>query len=143
MQTSLDITVVDTTKLGQLMDATSTAGFEQGGNPEWGDLMNVYYTLSDSDKIRDTMLADAILNARAKAENMAKAAGAILGAVQQIQEGNSPNFNYPRPVPMMAMTKAELTSSAPIAPPAGEQQMQASVTVTFELNRPPLSSFMK
>lgn len=136
VQTNLDITVGDTAKLGGLMDAISSAGFEQGANTEWGNLISVYYTLSDPDKLRDEMLAQAIANAKTKAESMADAAGAKLGNVYQINENGTPQF---QPVmalaaraPMMAMAK-DAAGSAEMAPPSGEQQIQSNVTVTYEL----------
>lgn len=132
VQTSLDITVVDTTKLGQLMDATSNAGFEQGGNPEWGDLMNVYYTLSDSDKIRSDLLQQAIANAKIKASSMAQAAGSSLGAVWQITEGGV-QFQQPVPMMMSAVPAMAMSAKESVAPPAGEQQVTASVTISYEL----------
>lgn len=137
VQTMLDITVGDTSKLGKLMDAVSAAGFEQGANTEWGSLTNVYYTLSDPEKIRDDMLTEALANAKEKAEKMASAAGSSIARVYQISESGTPSFDFPRPimmrtaVPMMAMDKA--AGSAEMAPPAGEQEVNASVTVMFEL----------
>jgi len=133
VQTNLDITVGDTSKLGGLMDSITNAGFENNANTEWGNLINVYYTLSDPDALRDDMLAQAIENAKAKAERMAKASGASLGDVYQINEGGTPQF---QPVmvaaaPRAMMMKAEAASD--MAPPAGEQEVQSSVTVTYEL----------
>lgn len=132
-QTQLDITVPDTKKLGTLMDQIASAGFEQGANTEWGNLISVYYTLSDPDKVRDEMLVKAIANARAKASRMADAAGASLGKVYSINESGTPQFQ-PVMAPMMAragMAKAEMAMDA--APPAGEQNVQSNVTVTYEL----------
>ena len=134
-QTNLDITVGDTKKLGGLMDKIAAAGFEQGANTEWGDLMSVYYTLSDPDKVRDEMLVQAIGNAKEKAERMASAASASLGNVYQINEQGTPQFQ-PVMAPMMArapgfgvMADAKMEA----APPAGEQNVQSNVTVTYEL----------
>ena len=133
-QTNLDITVPDTSKLGGLMESISNAGFEQGANTEWGNLISVNYTLSNPDKVRDDMLVDAIANARAKAERMAEAANAKLSSVYQINEGNSPQFR-PIMAPMMMRAEAGMAMSAKMdaAPPAGEQQVESSVTVTYEL----------
>jgi len=134
VQTNLDITVPDTAKLGGLMDSISSAGFEAGANTEWGNLLSVYYTLSSPDKLRDEMLTQAIANAKAKAERMASAAGASLGDVYQINEQGTPQF---QPImamaraPMAMMAKAEMSDAS--APPAGEQQIQSTVTVTYEL----------
>lgn len=134
VQTGLDITVGDTKKLGPLMDAISKGNFEQGANTEWGNLMNVYYTLSNPDKLRDEMLTEAIVNAKGKAERMANAAGANISGVYQIQESGTPQFQpvmamARAPAPMMAMASDKMES----APPAGEQEVQANVTVTYEL----------
>lgn len=132
-QTNLDITVGDTAKLGGLMDSISSAGFEQGANTEWGNLLSVYYTISKPDEVRDALLADAITNAKTKAERMADAAGAELGKVYQLNENGTPQF---QPVMLRAaapmMAKAE-SAMADAAPPAGEQKIESSVTVTFEL----------
>lgn len=133
VQSNLDVTVGDTTKLGGLMDAIAGGGFEQGANTEWGNLMSVYYTLSKPDALRDDMLAQAIGNARVKAEKMANAAGADLGAVYQIHENGTPQFQpmmqaMAAPRSRMAMDKAEA-----VALPAGEQNVQSNVTVTYEL----------
>lgn len=134
VQTSLDITVGDTSKLGALMDQIASAGFEQGANTEWGNLMNVYYTLANPEKTRDEMLVAAIANARAKAERMADAAGADLGDVYQINENGTPQFR-PIMAPMMARAESMAAGMAKMdaAPPAGEQELQSNVTVTYEL----------
>jgi uncharacterized protein YggE len=131
-QTSVDITIGDTSKLAGLMDKITAAGFEKGANQEWGDLLSSYYTLSNPDQIRDELLAQAITNARSKAENMAKAAGAKIGRVYQINEGSVPSYS-PRPMPMLAMDKSAGAEAAPIAPPAGEQEVNSTVTVIYEL----------
>lgn len=134
VQTSLDVTVSDTARLADLMDQISGAGFEKGANTEWGNLMNMYYTVSNPEQIKEEMLIDAIANAKAKANRMAIAAGASLSRVHQITEGGAPMFE-PRPMPMMAMAKGGMAmdSEAAIAPPAGEQELQSTVTVVYEI----------
>lgn len=131
VQTNLDITVADTEKLGDLMEAVMGAGFEKNTNEEWGQLVNVYYTLSKPEKIRDEMLTEAIANAKVKAERMASAAGSSIGRVYAITEGGAPQFHPP--MPMMAMKMAGGVADAAMAPPAGEQEVNASVTVSYEL----------
>lgn len=134
VQTNLDITVGNTAKLAGLMDSIAKGGFEQGANTEWGNLLSVYYTLSNPDALRDEMLAQAIRNARTKAEKMADAAGAEIGGVYQINENGTPQF---QPVmaaaPQALMMRAEIASDKAMAPPAGEQNVQSNVTVTYEL----------
>lgn len=132
VQTQLDITVADTSKVADLMEKISAAGFEKGASTEWGNLLDLNYQISDPKKITDELNLDAIKNARSKAEKMADAAGASLGDVYQITEGSAPQFDFPRPMPMM-MAKSALAEAAPVAPPTGEQKINTTVTVTFEL----------
>lgn len=134
VQTMLDITVGETKKVGDLMDQIAGAGFEQGANTEWGQLMNVYYGISNPDAVRDDMLVEAIANAKTKADRMAAAAGASISRVHSITEGSVPVF-HPRPMPMFAMAKAasaDMTMES-VAPPAGEQELNSTVTVVYEL----------
>ena len=135
VQTQLDITVVDTAKVGVLMEKITEAGFEKDANTEWGNLLDLNYQVSEPEKKRDELLGEAITVARAKAERMAAAAGSSVARVQQISEGNVSDYN-PRPVPMMAMAKMSMAEAdgAPVAPPTGEQNLQANVSVVFELN---------
>ena len=134
MSSNIDITVTDTDHLAPLLDKITNAELDKGNAPEWGNLVNLYYTISNPEKLRDDLLAEAIANAKAKADNMSAAAGTAVGRVYEIREGGAPVFT-PTPMPMMARAMA---ASAPMmksaeAPPAGEQQVQSSVTVTYEL----------
>lgn len=136
VQTSLEITVKDVAKVGALLEKLSSAKLEQGMGQEWGNLINVSYTIGEPDKVRDEMLAEAIKNARGKAENMASAAGASVGSVLQITESGAPQF-MPIPMPMMAKGGGVMAMAADArmesAPPVGEQAVTANVTVVFEL----------
>lgn len=134
-QTNVDITVADNKKLSGLIEAITGAGFEQGANNEWGDLMNISYTLSNPDKIREDMLVEAIANAKEKAGHMASAAGANLGSVYTINEAGTPQFQpMMAPMPRAMLAKSSMMAEdAAMAPPAGEQVVNASVTVTYEL----------
>lgn len=134
MVTSIDIKVADTKKLGTVIEQLMASGLEEHNQQEYGQLLSTQYTIANPDKIRDEMLAEAIKNARTKAENMAAAAGAEVTRVYQINEGDAPQF-MPRAMPMMAMAKAEGAAYADTAapPPAGEQELRSTVTVIFEL----------
>lgn len=135
VQTQLDITVVDTSKVGVLMEKITEAGFEKDANTEWGNLLELNYQVSEPEKKRDELLAEAIAAARTKAEHMATAAGARVVGVQSISEGNVSPYN---PMPMMMMAKGAMMAEAsadmaPVTPPSGEENLQASVSVVFEL----------
>jgi|GEM_PF-2444233 len=134
VQSMIDLKVADTSKLGKLLDVIAKAKFDDQATPEWGNLINMYYTLSEPEKIREEMLAKAIANAKSKADKMAAASGAKVSRVFQINETGG--FN-PQPYPVaMLMAGAKMAmeaQAAPGAPPAGEQQIDATVTVTYEL----------
>ncbi len=136
-QLAVDITVGDVAKLGGLMDNVAKADLEKGATEDWGPLISVYYSLSNPEKIRDEMLTDALRNAKEKASKMAVAAGSNIARVYQIQESGSPNFYFPRPMMMReSMAINALVPALPkaeMAPPAGEQEVSASVTVMYEL----------
>lgn len=133
VQTNVDVTINDTTKLADIMDKITLAGFEKGANTEWGNLLNLYYTISKPDAIRDEIMIEAISNARSKAQKMATAAGAEIARVHSINESSSPQF-IGHPKQLFAMSKSLTTDSVEaVAPPAGEQQMNAIVTVVYEL----------
>lgn len=135
VQTMLDITVKKMEAMGDIMEKISEAGFEKGASTEWGQLMTMHYAVGEPERVRDEMLAEAVASARAKAERMAEAAGGSLGKVTSISEGSVPQI-MPYPVPMMAMAKSMdmAAESAPaVTPPAGEQSLNAQVSVSFEL----------
>lgn len=108
----------DLDRAGPLVDAAVAAGATSVYGPS--------LERSDADELRDQALADAVADARTKAEALAKAAGGSLGDVISVTESGG---SVP-PVPYAgrdAIATAEMT----IEP--GTQEIQASVTVTFEL----------
>lgn len=135
VQTLLDITVADTAKVGALMEKITEAGFEKDANTEWGNLLDLNYQVSAPEKKRDALLAEAIAAARTKAERMAEAAGTSVARVESISEGNVSPYQPPMRLMMAkAAMMDESAAAAPIAPPSGEENLQANVSVVFELN---------
>lgn len=93
---------------------------EAGAN----EMSGIEFIVSEQSKLLDEARAEAIADARRKAELYAKAAGVKLGRVVAINEdGASPP---PRPV-MQAMR----AGAVPVAP--GEQTLRAGVTVSYEI----------
>lgn len=137
VQTLLDMTVVDTAKVGVLMEKITEAGFEKDANTEWGNLLELNYQVSEPEKKRDELLAEAIAAARSKAERMASAAGARVVGVQSISEGRVNHLLNSPPLPIAAMRSVAMDAvsaeTVPVTPPSGEENLQASVSVVFEL----------
>lgn len=117
---SIEITLRDVSKASGLSDILNKSG-----------LTNVYgpnLTVDPNDNKGDTdLLAKAILDARSKADTIAKAGGTSVGKMINVVEGGN---NYP--IPYLDMrASAVKESSAPIQP--GTSTLYKSVTVTFEL----------
>jgi uncharacterized protein len=115
---SITVPADDLDSAGKLVDAAVAAG----ANNVYGPSLS----RSDADDLADKALADAVADARRKAESLAKAAGGSLGPVISVSESGT---SVP-PMPYAAR-EAALASDVNIEP--GTQDIQASVTVVFEL----------
>ena len=119
----VDVTVHDVTKAGEVIDA----GVDAGANLTNG----ITFTLSDQNPALDRALADAVRDARGKAEIMANAGDASLGQVVTLVESSAPTYPpvyYGRD---MAVASSEGGAPTPIEAPTLESQV--SVSVTWEL----------
>ena len=111
------VKVRDLSVLSGLLDKTIAAGAN--------DVSGIEFAVSDRSKALDRARRDAVDDARRKAELYAAAAGAKVGAVATINE-----TTHQPPVRPMMRTMRE-AASVPIEP--GEQKLQVSVTVAYEL----------
>lgn len=90
------------------------------------DVSGIYFTVAQRSTLLDKARADAVADARRKAEVLAKAAGVRLGRATAIIETSG------QPIPMERTTmRAAPGASVPVA--VGEQNLQVHVNVTFEL----------
>ena len=89
------------------------------------------FQLESPDAASDEARLDAMKKARARAELYAKAAGLTVKRILTISESGG----Y-APQPMVMFARAEkMMAAAPSPVAAGEVQVAASVTVTFELGQ--------
>lgn len=115
---SVSATVRKLDRAGAAVDAAVAAGANETSGPQ--------FDLSGRGGLYQQALRDAFADARAKAETLAKEAGASLGEVRRIDEtGQSP-------MPLEFAGATAKVPSTPVEP--GTQQVQASVTVTFSLS---------
>jgi uncharacterized protein YggE len=119
-QVNNDVTVrlEDVGKLGTALDTLVTAGANQ--------INGVTFSIQNTAPLLTKARADAVADARARAETYAKAAGVTLGPILSMSEagGEAP----PRPMYRMA-AMAEQTRIAP-----GEQSVTAEVSVVWEIH---------
>ncbi len=120
----VDVTLHDMGKVGSVIDAAVGAGanFTNG----------VTFQLSDQNQGVDQALTAAVADAKSKAETLAAAGDAQLGAVISIQETSAPPSGPPIYYDKMAAGAAEASVPTPIQPPTLETQV--SVTVVWGLS---------
>ena len=106
-------------KAGALVDAAVAAG----ANTVWGPGLD----RSDRKALYRQALAQALTDAKAKADTLAQAAGVSLGGIQSIQEGGAAT-----PVPLIRAAAPADAAGTPIEP--GTQEVDANVTVTYAVS---------
>jgi uncharacterized protein YggE len=107
----------DVSKIAGVIDAVTAAGAN--------DIGGINFMVSNASKLLDDARAQAIADARRKAEIYAKAADVTLGAPLSISEEGSPG-------PMMyRRAAAPMAASVPIAP--GEETLRIAVSVTWAI----------
>jgi uncharacterized protein YggE len=115
----VSVTIRDLAKAGDLLDKVVQAG----ANRVYG----VSFGVSDPKAAQAQARAAAMDDARARAEQLAGAAGATLGTVLVITE----NVGAPPVMPMPAAAAMDSVGAVPVQ--AGEQSLGATVQVTYEL----------
>jgi hypothetical protein len=108
---------------GKTIDTLVNAGANQVSGPS--------FQLDNPDAASDEARLEAMKKARARAELYAKAAGLTVKRILTISEGGGYS---PQPMVMYARAEA-MMAKAPSPVAAGEVQVGANVTVTFELGQ--------
>lgn len=112
------VRIRDLSKLGVVLDAVLTDGANQ--------LNGLQFTLSDPKPLMDDARRAAVVDARAKAELFAEAAGVQLGRLISLNENGSYS---PRPE-MMSMARAS-DAGVPVA--EGEAEIRANVSAVYAI----------
>jgi uncharacterized protein YggE len=121
-QVSNDVTVrlEDVGKVGGALDALVAAGANQ--------MNGISFSIQNPAPVLERARAEAVADARTRAETYAKAAGVSLGTILSISEGGG---EAPRPV-MYRMAPTMAAAPPPIA--AGEQSISADVAMVWEIH---------
>lgn len=123
-QHTLKISYRDLTKVGQLLDAASTAGANNIGNAS--------FAIEDPSAFEAQVIEKAMLNADVKAAAIAKAAKRGLGQVVtviQSDDGNNPVIYMESA--KMANASADSAAGSSVEP--GEVKVTTQLSVTYEL----------
>ncbi|MGE0751011.1 MAG: SIMPL domain-containing protein [Variibacter sp.] len=113
--------VRDIAKLGDVLDRAMAAGAT--------DVFGISFTVSEPSKALDAVRAEAMADAKRKADIYAKAAGAQVGRAIDISEASA----APRPMARFAASTANRAMAAPTPVAAGENTLHISISVTYEL----------
>lgn len=116
---TVSVKIRDLESLGVVLDKAVAAGANT--------INGIEFIVSGQSAALDEARAQAVTEARRKAEFYAKAAGVKLGRVLAISEATGAS---PPVMPMLKSARA-MDASTPIEP--GEQRLDAQVSVTFEL----------
>lgn len=111
----------DIEKVGVMLDALVKAGVN--------NINNVSFAVKDPKAAKAQAREQAIMDAREKAQDMAKAAGVKLGRLTSISESGG-NFT-PRPYQQFARSAS--LESAPTPVSAGEQTLSVTVNLSYEI----------
>ncbi len=115
---SFAIKVRSIDRAGAVVDAATAAGAT--------NIENVAFGLADPERARAQAARNAVNDARAKADDLARAAGLRITGIRSIQLEGAPGIIRP-----MVMAKEAATSQAPTVFDAGSVNVTANVTVTF------------
>ncbi len=114
-------TIENVNGVGRVVDVAISAGANR--------VASIGFFASDTDEARAEALAEAVQNARAEAEIIARSLGYRLGAPLEINGGA--NRPVPRPYEMADMAMMSRAVETPIE--AGDQTVTASVSIRFAL----------
>lgn len=112
----------DIAKSGTVLDALVKEGANQISGPN--------FTLDKPAEALDEARVAALGIARARAELYAKAAGLKVKRIISISEGGA---DFPQPVPVMMMARADVAAAPRTKIVAGEQKVGITLNVKFEL----------
>lgn len=117
---TISVTLRDVEKAGAMADLLTKSGATNVYGPN--------FQLDTSKKAEDTLTADAIADAKVKADAMAKASGTSLGVIISVSEGSSGNAIYPLYAKTDGMGGGGGASLQP-----GSTSISKSVTVVWSL----------
>jgi uncharacterized protein YggE len=122
---SVTVTVQDVRRVGELLDATVTAGANQAGGIQFG--------IKDDTQLRRQALEQAVKAARVRADAIAGAAGLRITGIQALTDVSSGATPPPMPMPRVAQAMAADASAGPVPVQPGQLAVSARVQVIYSL----------
>lgn len=125
----MNIKTSEISRIGEVIALASRQGLRDVGD------LRMFLSEEKRKTEHEACLVEAIQNAQAKAEIMAKAASAKLGRVHYVSENGDLDAPRPRPVPFAKTMSADM-ASIEMAPPsidAGPMSLSVQVSVSYAL----------
>jgi uncharacterized protein len=126
VSTTLTVTIRDTSLVGQVLDDAVSAGANQ--------VNSISFYVDNTDEAASQARRQAIENARAKADEMAEAAGVIVVGVYSIEEVSAPES-----APMVYDTAESAPAGrggGPVPVSPGQASVTVRVQVVYEIDQP-------
>lgn len=120
VRNTVNVTIRDLAQAGDVLDEVVAVGANR--------VFGISFSVDDPAALQETARAAAVANARARAEQLADAAGVTLGDVLVITE----NIGAGPPVPVLSAPSAD-TAAESVPVQSGQQEISASVQITYAL----------
>lgn len=122
------VTVIirDLSIVGQVLDDAVGAGANEVGS--------ISFYVEDTDAAASQARRAAIENARAKADEIAEAAGVIVIGVYSVEETSAPSADAREFEAAAPMGAGDMASAVPVSP--GQTQVRVEVRVVYEIDQP-------
>ena len=127
VNTALTVTIRDTSLVGKVLDDAVAAGANQ--------VNSISFYVENTDEAATEARRAAIENARAKADEMAEAAGVIVVGVYSIEEVSAPDA-YPVDYDMAESAPAGRGGAGPVPVSPGQASVTVRVQVVYEIDQP-------
>ncbi len=124
---SIEVKVRDLTKAGSV--------FSTIGNLDVQNVNGLSFSIDDIDKVKADARAKAIIDAKAKAEKLAKDLGVSIVRITSFYDSSDQPSYYGREGMGGDMMMSAKVSIAPVSPqiPTGEQKVVSTVSITYEI----------
>lgn len=127
VNTTLTVTIRDTSIVGQVLDDAVAAGANQ--------VNSISFYVENTDEAASQARRQAIENAKAKADEMAEAAGVIVVGVYSIEEVSSPDAT-PVQYDMAESAPMGRGGAGPVPVSPGQASVTVQVQVVYEIDQP-------
>jgi uncharacterized protein YggE len=120
---TIEVRVDAIDKVGEVVDAAVASGATS--------VSNIRFDLKDRQSVQQRALAEAVTDARARADALAKAAGVSIARIMRIEDQSEQHVPPPRPMAQFRMAAAD-AASTPVA--AGQLEIRARIILTVRVN---------